>query len=89
MDQRSRTVVVDWRDEKAVVRWRTEREHHGVQQKGRFEIFEDYHLCVGEVTDDSDPPRGLAVDPTTTRRNRRPAIRIELATGDWLRPSWP
>src|ERR1700737_4690824 len=50
-----------WRDEKAVVRWRTEREHHGVQEKGRFEIFEDYHLRVGEVTDDSDPPRGLAV----------------------------
>jgi heme-degrading monooxygenase HmoA len=40
---------------------RTEREHHGVQEKGRFEIFEDYHLRVGEVTDDSDPPRGLAV----------------------------
>jgi hypothetical protein len=67
----------------------SEREHHGVQEKGRFEIFEDYHLRVGEVTDDSDPPRGLAVDPTTTRRNRQPAIRIELATGDWLRPSWP
>src|SRR5260370_7594491 len=50
-----------WRDEKAVVRWRTEHEHHGVQEKGRFEIFEDYHLRVGEVTDDSDPPRGLAV----------------------------
>src|ERR1700736_3519334 len=50
-----------WADEKAVIRWRTEREHHGVQEKGRFEIFEDYHLRVGEVTDDSDPPRGLAV----------------------------
>lgn len=50
-----------WRDEKSVVRWRTQREHHGVQEKGRIEIFEDYHLRVGEVTDDSDPPRGLAV----------------------------
>jgi heme-degrading monooxygenase HmoA len=50
-----------WRDEKAVVRWRTEREHHRVQEKGRFEIFEDYHLRVGEITADSDPPRGLAV----------------------------
>ena len=50
-----------WRDEKAVVRWRTHGEHHGVQEKGRFEIFEDYHLRVGEVTDDSDPPRGLCV----------------------------
>ena len=50
-----------WRDEKAVVRWRTQREHHGVQEKGRSEIFEDYRLRVGEVTDDTDPPRGLAV----------------------------
>ena len=50
-----------WRDEKAVVRWRTQGEHHGVQEKGRFEIFEDYHLRVGEVTEDSDPPRGLSV----------------------------
>ena len=49
-----------WRDEKAVVRWRTQREHHGVQERGRFEIFEDYHLRVGEVTDDSDPPVAVA-----------------------------
>lgn len=50
-----------WRDEKAVVRWRTQGEHHSVQERGRFEIFEDYHLRVGEVTDDNDPPRGLAL----------------------------
>jgi heme-degrading monooxygenase HmoA len=50
-----------WRDEKAVVRWRTQGEHHGVQEKGRSEIFEDYHLRVGEVTDDGDPPAGLSV----------------------------
>ena len=31
------------------------------RRRGGFEIFEDYHLRVGEVTDDSDPPRGLAV----------------------------
>src|ERR1041384_4861876 len=33
-----------WADEKAVIRWRTQGEHHGVQEKGRFEVFEDYHL---------------------------------------------
>jgi heme-degrading monooxygenase HmoA len=51
-----------WRDEKAVVRWRSQGEHHGVQEKGRFEIFEDYHLRVGEITADTDPPKGLAVE---------------------------
>ena len=51
-----------WRDEKSVVRWRTQGDHHGVQEKGRFEIFEDYHIRIGEVTHDTDPPRGLGVD---------------------------
>jgi heme-degrading monooxygenase HmoA len=51
-----------WRDEKSVVRWRSQGEHHGVQEKGRFEIFEDYQLRVGEVTEDNAPPRGLSVE---------------------------
>jgi heme-degrading monooxygenase HmoA len=51
-----------WRDEKAVVRWRTQGEHHAVQEKGRFEIFEDYHLSVGEITADTEPRDGLAIE---------------------------
>jgi len=51
-----------WRDEKSVVRWRTHGGHHTVQEKGRFEVFEDYHLRVGEVTADSGAPKGLAVE---------------------------
>jgi heme-degrading monooxygenase HmoA len=46
-----------WRDEKSVVRWRTQGEHHVTQGKGRFEIFADYHLRVGDVTADTAPPR--------------------------------
>lgn len=46
-----------WRDEKSVVRWRTEAEHHATQAKGRFDIFRDYHLRVGDVTVDTDPPK--------------------------------
>src|SRR5215475_13993984 len=52
-----------WRDEKAVIRWRTQGEHHGVQEKGRFEVFEDYHLRVGQIAFDSDPTARLAVEP--------------------------
>jgi len=51
-----------WRDEKSVIRWRTHGEHHGVQEKGRFEVFADYHLRVGEITSDSQPPRGYSVE---------------------------
>jgi heme-degrading monooxygenase HmoA len=50
-----------WRDEKSVVRWRTEGEHHAVQEKGRYEIFEDYHLRVGDVTADTAPPKEAPV----------------------------
>jgi len=60
-----------WRDEKSLVRWRTHGEHHAVQEKGRFELFDDYHLRVGELTFDSDPPRhgpilGQRLDETET-----------------------
>ncbi|WP_336488375.1 antibiotic biosynthesis monooxygenase family protein [Methylobacterium nigriterrae] len=50
-----------WRDEKSVIRWRTHAGHHLIQEKGRFEVFSDYHLRVGEVTADSHPPAGHAV----------------------------
>ncbi len=47
-----------WRDEKAVIRWRTLALHHQAQEKGRSEVFEDYHLRVGEITADSGSERG-------------------------------
>ena len=47
-----------WRDEKAVIRWRTLAVHHKVQEKGRFEVFQDYHLRVGEFTADNQLPTG-------------------------------
>src|SRR5690349_14164983 len=47
-----------WRDEKAVVRWRTRARHHEVQQKGRTEVFGDYHLRVGEIIANNRLPAG-------------------------------
>lgn len=51
----------NWRDEKAVVRWRTQAKHHEVQEKGRSEILMDYHLRVGQVTQDTMLPEGCAL----------------------------
>ena len=62
-----------WRDEKAVIRWRTLAVHHQVQEKGRFEVFEDYHLRVGEITADS----GIS------RLDRRCG-----GSRGWTRPRW-
>src|SRR5262245_57588385 len=47
-----------WRDEKAVVRWRTRMRHHEVQERGRTGIFLDYHLRVGQLTKDTSIPEG-------------------------------
>jgi heme-degrading monooxygenase HmoA len=50
-----------WRDEKSVVRWRTSRRHHEVQEKGRGEILADYHLRVGQITEDTQVPEGCQI----------------------------
>jgi len=50
-----------WRDEKSVVRWRTVVQHHDTQQRGRDEVFQDYHLRVGEIVADTAPPPGASI----------------------------
>jgi heme-degrading monooxygenase HmoA len=50
-----------WRDEKALVRWRTHAGHHLAQEKGRDGVLLDYHLRVGQLTADSAPPAGHAI----------------------------
>jgi heme-degrading monooxygenase HmoA len=50
-----------WRDEKSVVRWRTRMRHHETQKKGRSKILLDYHLRVGQVTQDTRLPDGHAL----------------------------
>jgi heme-degrading monooxygenase HmoA len=51
-----------WRDEKALVRWRTRARHHEVQEKGRSGVLNDYHLRVGQVTRDTGLPAGCALE---------------------------
>ncbi len=50
-----------WRDEKAVIRWRVQSNHHGIQELGRAGIFSDYHLRVCEITADTHPPVGISL----------------------------
>jgi heme-degrading monooxygenase HmoA len=52
-----------WRDDKAVTRWRTHGEHHDAQGRGRFEIFADYRLRVGEIFADTGAAQGQAIVP--------------------------
>jgi heme-degrading monooxygenase HmoA len=50
--------LAGWRDEKALVRWRTRARHHEAQEKGRAEILSDHHPRVGQVTQDTRLPEG-------------------------------
>jgi len=50
-----------WRDEKALIRWRTNASHHGVQEKGRGGVLRDYHLRVGQITRDTHLSKGQAL----------------------------
>jgi len=51
-----------WRDEKSLVRWRTTSEHYEIQKRGRFEVFQDYHLRIGDVIADTEPPKQAPID---------------------------
>jgi heme-degrading monooxygenase HmoA len=75
-----------WRDEKAVIRWRTLGMHHEIQAKGRNEIFEDYHLRVGEITADTHIPAGQKLQEQrldeTSVGSAKVATISELAAAD-------
>jgi len=51
----------NWRDEKSVVRWRTKMRHHEIQERGRGDVLSDYHLRVGQVTQDTRIPEGYTL----------------------------
>jgi heme-degrading monooxygenase HmoA len=83
-----------WRDEKALVRWRTQAKHHGVQEKGRSEVFRDYHLRVGEVTRDTRLPQGQALreqrlDETEAGEGTTATLIDARRASDWVANASP
>jgi heme-degrading monooxygenase HmoA len=83
-----------WRDEKAVVRWRTKMRHHEVQQKGRDEILLDYHLRVGQVTEDTRIPEGHVLheqrlDETEVGQGTTVTLIDATRPADWVTQTAP
>jgi heme-degrading monooxygenase HmoA len=83
-----------WRDEKALVRWRTQAMHHGVQEKGRSDVFLDYHLRVGQVTQDTRLPDGLVLreqrlDETQTGGATTITLIDARRPAEWVKQSSP
>ncbi|HEY8949600.1 MAG TPA: antibiotic biosynthesis monooxygenase [Rhizomicrobium sp.] len=80
----------NWRDEKAVVRWRTKAHHHEVQEKGRGGVLADYHLRVGQITSDTAPPKGYAIteqrlDETQTGEGTTAMLIDAKRPEDWVK----
>ena len=81
-----------WRDEKALVRWRTQAMHHDVQEKGRSEVFLDYHLRIGQITQDTRLPDGemlreQRLDETQTGSATTITLIDAKRPADWVKRS--
>lgn len=50
-----------WRDEAALVRWRSDDEHHAAQGEGRQAVFKDYRIRVLRMLDDPAMAQGALV----------------------------
>jgi len=78
-----------WRDEKALIRWRTHALHHEIQGKGRSSVFADYHLRVGEIVSDTDwtatPPR-QRLDATDVAATKAVSLTERPLDGDATEP---
>ncbi|WP_020474619.1 antibiotic biosynthesis monooxygenase family protein [Zavarzinella formosa] len=83
-----------WRDEKALVRWRTKAKHHEVQEKGRYEVLRDYHLRVGQLTRDTKPPvdvvlREQRLDETETGEGTTVTLIDAVKPPEWVKETSP
>ena len=47
-----------WRDEKSLIRWRTEATHNKIMQAARDRVFSDYRLRIGQTVSDTHVPAG-------------------------------
>jgi heme-degrading monooxygenase HmoA len=84
----------NWRDEKAVVRWRTKVSHHEIQEKGRTEVLLDYHLRVGQLTQDTRLPAGYALqeqrlDETETGEGTTVSLIDAKQPPEWVKKTNP
>jgi heme-degrading monooxygenase HmoA len=83
-----------WRDEKALIRWRTKANHHAAQEKGRSDVFFDYHLRVGQLTRDTRLPDGQVLheqrlDETETGLGTTVILIDAKRPADWVEKTAP
>src|ERR1700744_3314236 len=83
-----------WRDEKSLIRWRTAQHHHETQEKGRTQVLSDYHLRVGQVTKDTEVPKGYSLqeqrlDQTEIGEGNTAVLVTATQQADWVKKTAP
>lgn len=79
-----------WRDEKALIRWRSQETHHKIMQAARDRVFSDYRLSIGQVVRDNQIPAGQVLreqrlDVTEAGKGTSVTLHDGKFTPEWLK----
>jgi heme-degrading monooxygenase HmoA len=79
-----------WRDEKSLIRWRSQEKHHKIMQAARDRIFSDYRLRIGQTVSDTHVPAGQVLleqrlDVTEVGQGTAVTLHDGRFSPDWIR----
>ncbi|CAE6733642.1 hypothetical protein R69927_01945 [Paraburkholderia domus] len=79
-----------WRDEKALIRWRSQETHHKIMQAARDRVFSDYRLRIGQTVSDTHVPAGQVLreqrlDVTEVGKGTAVTLHDGKCSPEWLR----
>ena len=81
-----------WRDEKSLVRWRTEATHNKIMQAARDRAFSDYRMRIGQTVSDTHVPEGRVLleqrlDVTETGQGKAVTLHDGKFSPEWVKQS--
>ena len=81
-----------WRDEKSLVRWRTEATHNKIMQAARDRVFSDYRMRIGQTVSDTHVPEGRVLleqrlDVTETGQGKAVTLHDGKFSPEWVKQS--
>ena len=81
-----------WRDEKSLVRWRTEATHNKIMQAARDRVFSGYRMRIGQTVSDTHVPEGRVLleqrlDVTETGQGKAVTLHDGKFSPEWVKQS--
>ena len=79
-----------WRDEKSLIRWRSQETHHKIMQAARDRVFSDYRLRIGQTVSDTHLPAGQVLreqrlDVTETGQGAAVSLHDGKFSTEWVK----